>query len=335
MDLRGGTTLQAPFPYFGGKRTIAQQVWTCLGEVENYIEPFFGSGAVLRQAPWPSPRLETANDADGLVSNAWRALQANPEAVAAYADWPVNENDLHARHAWLVRQKASLQARLEGDPFWYDAQAAGWWIWGMSCWIGSGFCSGKGPWQVVEGELQRIQTGEGPGVERKRPHLSHAGNGVHATAPQKALRPWFRALAARLRRVRVCCGDWTRVLGPSVTVSNGLTGIFFDPPYSADRNPRLYTHDSLTVAQDVQAWCLEQGHNPLLRLVLCGYGAEHDVLLAQGWHKWTWKAHGGYGNQGTGRGRANAAREACWVSPHCVQTRQLALFEASTPGGPP
>jgi hypothetical protein len=37
---------------------------------------------------------------------------------------------------------------------------------------------------------------------------------------------WFQELAKRLSRVRVCCGDWSRVTGPSVTHGMGLTGVF-------------------------------------------------------------------------------------------------------------
>jgi site-specific DNA-adenine methylase len=40
---------------------------------------------------------------------------------------------------------------------------------------------------------------------------------------------------ARLRRVRVCCGDWTRVLGRSATECIGVTGVFLDPPYAPRR----------------------------------------------------------------------------------------------------
>ena len=135
---------------------------------------------------------ETVNDADGLLCNFWRALKANPAAVAQHADWPVNENDLHARHAWLVEHRDSLQARLEGDPKYFDAKVAGWWVWGMACWIGSGFCSGKGPWAVrkVDGARQLVhlagpqpKAGEsGRGVSRKLVHLGDAGQGVNRHA---------------------------------------------------------------------------------------------------------------------------------------------------------
>lgn len=40
-------TLKAPFPYFGGKSKVAPLIWERFGVVSNYVEPFFGSGAVL------------------------------------------------------------------------------------------------------------------------------------------------------------------------------------------------------------------------------------------------------------------------------------------------
>lgn len=43
----------APFPWFGGKSQVASIVWDRFGDVLNYIEPFFGSGAVLLGRLWP------------------------------------------------------------------------------------------------------------------------------------------------------------------------------------------------------------------------------------------------------------------------------------------
>ncbi len=183
--------MKAPFPYFGGKSLIANEVWRRFGDVKCYVEPFFGSGAVLLNRPNWTPEtssIETVNDADGFICNFWRSVQAEPEQVAKYADWPVVESDLHARHAWLVGQKDSLAAHLEGDPDYYDAKIAGWWCWGMNCWIGSGFCSGNGPWQQVEmedGTRKLVHLGNaGQGVNRKRVHLGDAGRGDAGTGEQ-------------------------------------------------------------------------------------------------------------------------------------------------------
>ena len=179
--------LVAPFPYFGGKRMVAPIIWRALGDVASYVEPFAGSAAVLLARPNNhAGGTETINDSDGMVSNFWRAVKGDPEAVAYHADWPVIECDLHARHAWLVGQRESLTARLEGNPDFYDAKVAGWWVWGCCAWIGSGWCSGRGPWGIAEDEGHKVLArlgGAGLGVKRQLPHLSNAGQGINRNLP--------------------------------------------------------------------------------------------------------------------------------------------------------
>jgi DNA adenine methylase len=126
--------IKAPFPYFGGKSRAAHFVWERFGEVKNYVEPFFGSGAVLLSRP-DEPHTETVNDLDCMLANFWRALQHDPEAVALAADWPVNEADMQARHLWLTQQE-EFRERMKADPDYFDAKIAGWWVWGISAWIG-------------------------------------------------------------------------------------------------------------------------------------------------------------------------------------------------------
>ena len=285
--------LKAPFPYFGGKSRIAGAVWERLGDVENYVEPFFGSGAVLLGRPGGPGKIETVNDADGLVANFWRAVQGDPDGVAAAVDWPVNEVDQYARHCWLIEAKEGLKEKLEADPEFYDVKIAGWWCWGACIWIGTGWC--QTAW-------------------RKLPHLGDAGKGVHRDAP---MREWMAALAGRLRRVRVACGDWSRVTGPSVTFRHGLTGVFLDPPYLGDRN-QAYSEDEAGVGEKAAAWAIEQGENPLMRIAYCGYAG--TVEFPETWTEVPWKAHGGYGSLANGSGRENSARERVWFSPHCLQT---------------
>ena len=65
-------TLAAPFPYFGGKANAAESVWSAFGDVDNYVEAFAGSAAMLLSAP-DGKRVETINDADGFVANFWQA----------------------------------------------------------------------------------------------------------------------------------------------------------------------------------------------------------------------------------------------------------------------
>ena len=328
--------LKSPFPWFGGKSKVADLVWARFGNVVNYVEPFAGSLAVLlaRERVIGS---ETVNDKDAFLSNFWRAVQFAPESTAQWADWPVSEPDLHARHSWLIAQSATLADRIMGDPYFFDPKIAGWWVWGLCSWIGSGWCSGGGPWITQDGRLldsrQLPHLGDagrginrrlphlgdaGRGINRQLPHLGNAGQGINRQLPHlgNAGQGIFSILSNRLRRVRVACGDWSRVLGESVTVKHGITAVFLDPPYSDDANSITYCAND-NCAESVRAWALSNGDNPLLRIALCGYEGEHT--MPDSWECVAWKTIGGYGSQSDKQGRANSARERIWFSPACCR----------------
>ena len=306
-------TLAAPFPYFGGKALACETVWAALGDPENYVEPFAGSAAMLLGRP-NIGKVETINDADAFVANFWRAVSHDAHAVAEHVDWPTNEADLFARHSWLVRQASGLLDRLHADPHDYDAKIAGWWCWGACNWIGSGWCSGTGPWvhdgeRLVDGrQLPHLSAGQG--VNRKLPHLS-AGQGRSAY-----IHEWFAALMDRMREVRVAVGDWQRVLTDCVTVRHGVTGVFLDPPYTKGKMDYAAGGVGGELADAVRAWCAANGTDARLRIVLCGHAGEHDALLQAGWHTRTWTARKGYAV--TDEAVANSASETLWCSPHCV-----------------
>lgn len=327
--------MKSPFPWFGGKSSVAHLVWDRFGYVPNYVEPFFGSGAVLLNRPF-SVGTETINDIDCMVANFWRALQNDPDAVAGFADNPVNEADQHARHLWLCSQE-DFRERMKTEPDYYDPKIAGWWVWGQCIWIGAGWCARQLPHLGDAGKKglnrQRPHLGDaGTGVHRKLPHLGNAGTGVQESDPtsgtvsHQQIVAYMRQLAERLRRVRVCCGDWSRVCGPSVTVKHGITGVFLDPPYAdeAKRTDDLYASDSGSVAHDVRLWALEWGDDPNARIALCGYEGEH--AMPDSWECLEWKARGGYGSQGEGAGRSNSGRERIWFSPHCQKPQERLPF---------
>lgn len=404
MSRRDFDYTKTPFPWFGGKRDAAPAIWAALGDVPHYVEPFAGGMAVLLNRPHEVNRTyhsETINDIDGLLVNAIRCLQLCPSETAKYASWPVVEVDLTARHLAIVRWQAERDIeRLLGDPEWCDPKIGGWWIWGLCCWIGSGWCAGDGPWTTgADGRIYKqppVKRGREPGVSSQRPHLTDNGNGVNApqlrepgvasqlpvlnndgngvNAPQlrepgvwsqrphlhddgrgvnhaglrepgifdesyehayhpwvmPRLEEWFAFLSARLRHVRICSGDWKRVLTNSasktlsVTKSGGVCGVFLDPPYAdtAKRSDGLYTKDSLTVAHDVREWCLANGDDPQYRIVLAGFDGEHGTALVDaGWREIEWfktgHLKGGYGVQGKDGHQQH--RERLWASPHCLQ----------------
>lgn len=166
-------TLTAPFPYPGGKRRVAELVWPRFGNPVNYVENFFGSGAMLLARPdvdLADPPRETVNDKCCFIANFWRAVQADPERVAALCDWPVNEADLTSRHKWLVRHAREIQlaTRCMDDPEFFDAKVAGWWCWGLSQWIGGGWCTAYEGDEAVASEPRAPspEPGDGPDGHR-------------------------------------------------------------------------------------------------------------------------------------------------------------------------
>jgi site-specific DNA-adenine methylase len=338
----------APFPYFGGKRTVASEIWERLGDVTNYVEPFFGSGAVLLARPH-APKTETVNDVDHFLVNFWRAVKNDPKTVAEWADYPISEADLHSRHYWLITQGRERIAACATCPDHFDAKVAGWWLWGACAWIGGGWCSGDGPWVAAEGEWQNVrqmpQRGDdGWGITRPIPHLGSAGQGINRKLPELGasrginrklpelgadrrfdfILEWLTQLANRLRDTRVTCGDWSRVCGDSVTWRHGPTGVFLDPPYGVADRATVYSNDCRDVAALARAWAIEAGQREDMRIAFAGYSDEHDF---PGWNKIHWKAQGGYSSQGDKQGRINAGRETLWFSPACLSAREPELFD--------
>ncbi len=318
------TPLRAPFPYFGGKRTIAETVWRAFSAPKQYVEPFCGSAAVLLSAPAPAS-LEVIGDANGFVANFWRAVVAQAEEVARFADYPVSHLDMGARHVWMMGERERLAAELQDPNHPGDAKIAGWWLWGQCSWIGSGWCdwSGKVP--------HMGNAGRGVHATGQVPHTSDAGRGVHATgqvphmgnagmgsyvpwtsAGAVAMR-WLRDLAARMERVRVVHGTWNRCLNSHYGGKD--TAVFLDPPYKAYE--KLYGVSG-PVAANCEAWARD---NAQLRVILCGHRGDYDL---PGWTEHPWDR-----GRPTYAGGKTTAEECLWLSPACqpLVARQCELFE--------
>ena len=293
--------MRAPFPYFGGKRSIADDVWLRLGRPKHYIEPFCGSAAMLLAAPEPAS-LEVVNDANGFIANFWRAVKYQPAAVAEWADYPVSHIDLGARHRWLMAQREALGAYLH-DPNWPgDAKVAGWWLWGQCSWIGSGWCE----W---DGQVPHVSdAGRGVQALGQVPHVSNAGMGALLTSSGRTAWRWLHELADRLERVRVTHGDWHRCL--NTHYGGADTAVFLDPPYDGYEN--LYAAGS--VAAEVAAWVRDHAD---LRVALCGHVGDYDL---PGWTVQEWSR-----GRLTYGGAKTTDAECVWYSPACL-TPQPSLF---------
>lgn len=66
--------------YPGSKWNIAKDIVALIPEHKSYLEPFFGSGAVLFTKS-PS-KIETINDIDGDVVNLFKCIRKDPERLA-------------------------------------------------------------------------------------------------------------------------------------------------------------------------------------------------------------------------------------------------------------
>jgi DNA adenine methylase len=305
--------MNSPFPYFGGKRTVAAAVWARLGSPKQYIEPFCGSAAVLLAAPRPAA-LEVVCDGSGFIANFWRAVKHQPAAVAEWADYPVSHIDLGARHGWLMAQRDRIGAEMQ-DPDWPgDAKVAGWWLWGQCCWIGSGWCDwfGKIPHASSAGMgVQAIgqiphasDAGRGVQAIGQIPHASDAGRGADAllTSCGRTAWAWLHRIADRLERVRVTHGDWSRCLNNHFGGDD--TAVFLDPPY---RSYEALYGKAGAVADAVEAWARANEH---LRIALCGHQGDYAL---DGWDAVEWSR-----GRLTYSGGQTTDRECVWYSPACL-----------------
>lgn len=66
--------------YPGSKWNIAQQITNMIPKHHSYVEPFFGSGAVLFNKP--ESDIETINDLDSDVTNLFRCIQKDSDRLA-------------------------------------------------------------------------------------------------------------------------------------------------------------------------------------------------------------------------------------------------------------
>jgi hypothetical protein len=246
---------------------------------------------------------------------------------------------------------------MHDDPDYYCSRTAGYWIYGLCSWIGTGWCNGtwhgrdheenKGTGlcnggsklphiasgRGINRQLPQLcsgsginrkipQLGGGCGINRHLPHIS-AGQGINRQVPSNCesrrefLIQMMGELSDRMRDVRVCCGDWKRIMNHAQSgYFKGNTAIFLDPPYQAEDRCKTYAHDDFDVGKDAAAWAIEHGHRLDLRIAYCGY--EGSVEFPPDWVCVPWKANGGYSGI-AGKANENRNRERIWFSPGCLK----------------
>jgi hypothetical protein len=276
-----------PYPFYGGKKRVAPELWRRFGDPLYYIEPFAGSAATLLFRP------------------------SRPRSELLGGHLP-SEADLYALHRHLLANGVSLTDMLRRDPKYHDRQMAAWFAWGQCLWIGTGWCFQRQGMRRQPDQRQHIDQPRGLLAQQpdKRQHIGRSRGlltqgatagprqklrvasddcgGAHCQSPLahtvgdylddfltrlenhqpsawlEGLQVYFRALQNRLERVDLCHGDWRRCVTKGV-LNRGLkrksyTAILFDPPYMPDtcESERIYTHCG-DVAKEVEEWCREYG----------------------------------------------------------------------------
>lgn len=341
--------LKWPAVYLGNKSRIAHVVWKRFGNVDTYIEPFCGSCGVFWKRPLDHfkdgiPKLEILNDRSSNLVNFLRAVQFCPEEVAKHVSWPVTEVDLIARYRYLAFEVGTkkLTKMLKSNATDCDAMIAGWWIWGMTLWMGSdGFAKMAGDnWN----KLPELQSDKGLSkMTRVKVVLEDDLRQLKAREfKNKRLMKWFRTLSDRLTNARIACGDWQRVISSRSLLrgqSAGKVGIFLDPPYptvyeTGEQSSRIVYEKQknsgdklLQIQKDVYLFCRKNG-NENVRIAVCGYtGDGYEKLVKKhGWTEHEWKTTGGFANTGghkESKAKDNRHRERIFFSPNCLKPATL------------
>lgn len=121
--------MRAVTKYPGSKWNLANWIISHFPPHHSYVEPFFGSGAVLFNKP--RSRIETVNDLDGEVANLFTCIREDPERLARliyltpYArtvferNYQARSDDLYQRaYFFMIRLNMGYGMRVQGRVGW-------------------------------------------------------------------------------------------------------------------------------------------------------------------------------------------------------------------------
>lgn len=218
--------MNAVIKYPGSKWRIARWIIRHFPEHRSYLEPFFGSGAVLfnkRRSP-----IETVNDLDGDVVNLFRQIREAPERLADAIYWTPYARAEYER-AWAAQYT-------EKDPF---QRSVDFYIRMM---MGHGFRT----------------TGEKVGWKNNVQGREAAyAAGYWCKTPET-----IRQAAERLRKVQIECRPAVELI-QRFNFPNVL--IYADPPYVlGTRHGKQYRHEMTDIQHEELLNALLSHRGPVL-----------------------------------------------------------------------
>ena len=122
--------MKAVMKYPGSKWSIARWIISYFPDHHSYLDPFFGSGAVLFNKP--RSHIETVNDLDGNVVNLFEWIRRDPERLAHEIYWTpyarqVYEGAFAAEPGDSFERAVNFYIRLnQGHGFRTNGEREGW-----------------------------------------------------------------------------------------------------------------------------------------------------------------------------------------------------------------
>lgn len=239
--------MNAILKYPGAKWSLAEWIISHFPAHHSYLEPFFGSGAVLFRKE--RSHIETVNDLDGDVVNLFQCIQQDPEQLAKLV--------YLTPYSRRIYEQARAQ-EIQAGPFNQAAQFL------IRCNQGYGFRTNERP----VGWKNDVQ-----GRER-----------AYAARNWANLPEGIMEAAERLRGVQIECRPAAELISrfnfPGVL-------IYCDPPYvlsSRSGGQRQYRHEMTDQDHEALLEALKDHRGPAL---VSGYPSELYDRELQGWHRET------------------------------------------------
>ena len=245
--------------YPGSKWNIAGKLVEMIPPHHSYVEPYFGSGAVLFNKP-PSD-IETVNDLDCDVVNLFRCIQEDPEKLARLV-----MTTPYSRQVYDNSYKMNLivETTPGGDRFYKALQFL------VRCWQGHGF--------------------------RTNGHKVGWKNDVAGRERAYALRDWYRLpewiieIAERLRKVQIECRPAREVIK---RFDREGVFMYLDPPYLlGTRHGKQYKHE---MSDEEHGELLKDLLQSRAEIMISGYDSEMYNEYLRDWNRVEIKSCAEYG----------------------------------------
>lgn len=231
--------------YPGSKWNIAEKLVRLIPDHHSYVEPYFGSGAVLFNKT--SSDIETVNDLDGDVTNLFRCIQQDSERLARL----------------VMTTPFSRET--------YDRQ------------FPPGFTGYAGRYQQAAGFLTKCWQGHGfrtNGYKAGWKNDVHGRESMYALWDWYRLPGWIVDIAERLRKVQI---ENRPALEVIKRFDHPDVFIYIDPPYLPEvRTGKQYRHE---MTGEEHEELLETVLGSRAKIMISGYDSDMYNSRLNGWEK--------------------------------------------------